>query len=57
MGGGTAIRVAHSDNRVKCLLTLDPFLFPLKEELMNKKFQNFKNNFPVFLLNTYSFHR
>ena len=41
MGGGTAIRVAHSDKRVKCLLTLDPFLFPLREELLNKEFENF----------------
>ena len=38
MGGGTAIRVAHSDKRVKCLLTLDPFLFPLKEELFKNRF-------------------
>jgi hypothetical protein len=41
MGGGTAIRVAHSDKRVKCLLTFDPFLFPLREELLNKQFSNF----------------
>ena len=29
MGGSTVLRVAESDKRVKCVLTLDPWIFPL----------------------------
>ncbi len=38
-GGMTALQVAKSDERVKAVLTLDPWLFARNEEIMNRQFQ------------------
>ena len=54
MGGATALRVGHSDDRVKCTLTHDPWLTPIHKEIFESKFNKFKC--PLFLLNTYKFH-
>lgn len=34
-GGATAIKTGWEDNRVKCVLTMDPWLLPLKKTLEN----------------------
>jgi hypothetical protein len=41
MGGSTVLRVAESDKRVKCVLTQDPWLFPLNSEITEGKFNGF----------------
>ena len=35
MGGATALRVGHSDDRVKCTLTHDPWLTPIHKEIFD----------------------
>jgi len=32
-GGGTAVGVAFKDERVKCVMTLDPWLFPIHKDI------------------------
>lgn len=55
-GGGTAIAVAEADSRVKCVLTHDPWMWPLEFDLWGK-FDGFKNR-KVVAQNIYgaSFH-
>lgn len=50
-GGAATLKVGQSDARVKCLLTMDPWMFPIHK-------QNFKypKSMKVFLLNTFNFH-
>lgn len=50
-GGATALKVAQSDKRVKCVLTHDPWMFPIKDQ----KF-DYPKELKVFLLNTFNFH-
>ena len=33
MGGGTALKLAQADNRVKLVLTLDPWLYPIQDDI------------------------
>ena len=54
-GGGTAIKAASRDFRVRCVLTLDPYLHPFHEEINSGNFK-IPNHVPVLLLNTESFH-
>ena len=43
MGGGTAIKTAWNDKRVKCVLTHDPWLSPLRDEINDPR--GFKKKF------------
>jgi len=54
MGGATALRVGHSDPRVSCVLTHDPWLFPVHKEIEEGSLNGFKDKF-MFVLNSYSF--
>jgi len=54
MGGTTALRVGNSDDRVSCVLTHDPWLFPLYKEILNGSFCSFTDK-NMFILNTSSF--
>ena len=40
LGGATALVVGESDKRVKAVVTMDPWLIPLKEMIEQKKFTN-----------------
>lgn len=55
MGGSTALRVGRSDKRVACILTFDPWLGALYKELETKKFQPFREDQAILILNTLSF--
>lgn len=41
MGAGTAIRVSKSEQRIKCLVTLDPWVFPFNKEIENGDFNDY----------------
>ena len=41
MGGATALRVGHSDRRVKCILTHDPWLLPVNKEIFEGTLNGF----------------
>ena len=41
MGGATALRVGNSDKRVKSILTHDPWLAPLSQEIVEGTFNGF----------------
>ena len=41
MGGGTAVRISKEDKRIKCLVTLDPWIFPQHKEIDAGEFDNF----------------
>jgi len=57
MGGGTAIKTAWNDKRVKCVLTHDPWLSPLRDEISDPR--GFKKKFDadqsLFILNSEAF--
>ena len=57
MGGSTVLRVAESDKRVKCVLTQDPWLFPLNQEITEGKFNKFQKGIFAYLLNSQSFFK
>ena len=53
-GGATALKAGFEDSRIKCILTLDPYLFPIKEDCLNGTLgKNVKK--PIFILNSGSF--
>lgn len=54
MGGATALRVANSDPRVKCILTHDPWLAPMTEEIRSGSFCNFSQE-AILLFNNHNF--
>jgi hypothetical protein len=57
MGGGTAIKTAWNDKRVKCVLTHDPWLSPLRDEIFDPR--GFKKKFEqdqsLLILNSIGF--
>ena len=56
MGGAAAVRTAEADQRVKCLLTLDAWTWPVSREIGSDSYEGMKErDLPVFLLNTGSF--
>lgn len=56
MGGAASIRVGHSDPRVKCILTHDPWLMPVHKEIYAKKIGSMGKDKSYFVLNTETFH-
>ena len=38
-GGMTALRLAQTDTRVKAVLTIDPWLYPVNKEVMDGSFK------------------
>ena len=56
MGGCTALYVGESDPRVKAVVTLDPWLLPMKTEIEGLKLKKLAQK-PTFLLNSSHFHR
>ena len=55
MGGATALRVGCSNPKVGCILTHDPWLFPLHKEIYTYKLKNLDQKC-IYLLYTSSFH-
>ena len=43
-GGSTAIKTAWEDKRVKCVLTMDPWLLPIQKTFTSQSYNGFKNN-------------
>lgn len=56
MGGSTALKVANQDRRVKCCLTMDPWLVPLKAEIESGELTNFSQK-AIFMINNKTFIR
>jgi alpha-beta hydrolase superfamily lysophospholipase len=54
MGGATALRVGNSDERVKGVLTNDPWLMPISEDITTDKL-NFRSGQHVFIANSEHF--
>ena len=54
-GGGTALKVGDSDPRVKAVLTMDPWMLPLKKLVEAKLLKNLTEK-PLFVLNSSSFN-
>ena len=53
-GGATAIKAGFEDRRIKCILTLDPWLMPIREDCLNGTLgKNIKK--PIFILNSSTF--
>ena len=50
MGGATALKAAEKDNRVKLVLTLDPWLCPLSKHILPSVDK------PCHMQNTYCWH-
>ena len=40
-GGATALKVSHTDRRSKAVLTMDPWFFPFKKDLLKKVYYKF----------------
>ena len=55
MGGATALRVGESDERVRCVVTHDPWLTPLHKEISAGTFTRYRKEQSVLLLNTEKF--
>jgi platelet-activating factor acetylhydrolase len=55
-GGATALKVATQDFRTRCVLTLDPWMFPMHKQINDGNFK-IPNHVPIFLLNTHTFHK
>jgi len=53
MGAATMIDVANKDKRAKCLITLDPYLYPINKEIFSGKI---KIKVPTFILYSETFH-
>ena len=51
MGGSTVLKVAAHDKRVKTVLTLDPYMGPINEEMESGEFQSLKDKNGIFILN------
>ena len=51
LGGCTALKVGDSDPRVKAVLTLDPWLCPIKDWVEEKKLTKLYKK-PTFMLNS-----
>jgi dienelactone hydrolase len=56
-GGGTAVRAAQQDTRIKCLISLDPYLFPIYKDILNGKLLDYQCDLPIFILYNDSFHK
>ena len=56
MGGATAIRVGCSNPKVKCILTKDPWLFPLHKDIYTYKLKGLTQDKSMMFINTESFH-
>lgn len=54
-GGSTALKVGAVDKRAKCILTLDPFMLPLKKEITEGKLA-FQKDQSLFILNSGSYN-
>jgi pimeloyl-ACP methyl ester carboxylesterase len=56
-GGGTAIRTAWNDKRVKCVLTHDPWLSPLRDEIFDPRGfrKKFSDDQSLLILNSEAF--
>lgn len=53
-GGATALKAGFEDTRIKCILTLDPWFMPIKEDCLNGTLgKNVRK--PIFILNSSSF--
>ena len=51
MGGSTVLKVAANDKRVKTVLTMDPFMGPINEEMESGEFRRLKDMKGIFILN------
>lgn len=55
-GAASMLKLGSIDERVKCILTLDPWIFPIYKEINSGNFGKFPASQPLLLLNTSSFH-
>ena len=55
MGGATALRVGHSDQRAKCILPLDPWMAVLHKEIWDDSFNGFTADQAIQMITTKSF--
>ena len=54
-GGATAIKTAWEDKRVKCVLTMDPWLLPIKKTIESQTYKGFDKDVKVLIINSEGF--
>jgi len=54
MGGATAIAASNEDPRIRCCLTMDPWLAPFREVLEQGTLNNFKQE-AIMMINSEKF--
>jgi pimeloyl-ACP methyl ester carboxylesterase len=56
MGGATALMTGLKDKRVKAVLALDPWYFPIQDEIATEEAVYSKEDPPVLLIHSSTFH-
>jgi platelet-activating factor acetylhydrolase len=54
-GGATAIKTGWEDKRVKCVLTMDPWLLPIKKTIEDKSYKGFNKDLKLQIINSEGF--
>ena len=54
-GGATALKTGWEDKRIKCILTMDPWLLPIKKTIENPKYKGFNKDLNILIINSEGF--
>lgn len=54
-GGATAIKAGWEDDRVKCVLTLDPWLLPIQKTIDSPTYKGLDKDLKVLIINSEGF--